>query len=101
MDATTDISQFLFGMRMSGIGKTAVANNVYCDGSINFHLKIWVYVMIDYATLPPCNLSDFPSLQRVLENILYCKKFLLVLNDYWSENYDALSESVLEEVKSL
>ncbi|XP_041994187.1 putative disease resistance protein RGA3 [Salvia splendens] len=104
-------------MGMSGIGNTADANFVYCDGSINFHLKIWVSVsvgfdviwitkcMIEYATLAPCNLSDLPPLQRVLENIPYCKKILLVLDDYWSENCDewdalsrkGLSESVLEE----
>lgn len=44
--------------------------------------------IIEFATLSACNLSDLGSLQLMLQNILGESKFLIVLDDYWSENCD-------------
>lgn len=91
-------------MGMCGIGKTAVARLVYDECS--FDKKIWVSVSVDFdaikitksiiefATLCACNLSDLGSLQYMLQGILQGSKFLLVLDDYWSEkchDWDILS----------
>ncbi|KAK6127155.1 hypothetical protein DH2020_039103 [Rehmannia glutinosa] len=87
---------------MGGIGKTTVAKLVYDDDRVcsNFQRRIWVSMsmefdlvrvmksMIEYTTLCACNLSDLNSLQVVLQGLLCGRKFLLVLDDYWSENED-------------
>ncbi|KAK6127198.1 hypothetical protein DH2020_039059 [Rehmannia glutinosa] len=87
---------------MGGIGKTTVAKLVYDDDRVcsDFQRRIWVSMsmefdlvrvmksMIEYSTLCACNLSDLNSLQVVLQGLLCGRKFLLVLDDYWSENED-------------
>ncbi|KAG2669023.1 hypothetical protein I3760_14G015500 [Carya illinoinensis] len=88
----------IFGM--GGVGKTTLAQLVYNESRVkeHFDLKIWFCVseefdmrkvkksIIEAATLSPCR--KFESLEvlqvKVREN-LYGKRFLLVLDDVWSE----------------
>ncbi|KAL7084074.1 hypothetical protein ACP275_14G202300 [Erythranthe tilingii] len=86
---------------MGGLGKTTLARLVYDDDTAcsSFNKKIWVSIstnfdavritksIIECVTLSPCNLSDLYSLQKELQNLLRGVKFLLVLDDYWSEKH--------------
>ncbi|XP_043712469.1 putative disease resistance RPP13-like protein 1 [Telopea speciosissima] len=93
---------------MGGTGKTTLAQLVYNDEKVKkyFHLKAWVCVSEDFDVMrltkeilesitglyPPSNSLDL--LQVKLQEALSEKKFLLVLDDMWNENYerwDALS----------
>ncbi|KAK4432029.1 putative disease resistance RPP13-like protein 1 [Sesamum alatum] len=86
---------------MGGIGKTTFARLIYDDERVChiFGRRIWVSISMDFdmvriaksivesATLCACNLSDLISLQAMLRDILSRRKFLLVLDDYWSESH--------------
>ncbi|KAL0337870.1 UNVERIFIED_CONTAM: putative disease resistance protein RGA3 [Sesamum calycinum] len=86
---------------MGGIGKTTLARLVYDDERVRyvFGRRIWVSISMDFdivrivksvvesATLCACNLSDLISLQAMLRDVLSTRKFLLVLDDYWSESH--------------
>ncbi|KAL6009667.1 hypothetical protein ACLOJK_000096 [Asimina triloba] len=85
---------------MGGVGKTTLAQVVYKDKSVtdNFELRAWVCVSEDFdvkrltkeiitsISKSSCDLSDIDSLQCSLRDELHGKKFLLVLDDVWSEN---------------
>ncbi|KAL9150876.1 hypothetical protein ABFS82_11G016700 [Erythranthe guttata] len=87
---------------MCGLGKTTLARLVFDDDTVSssFGKKMWVSIstnfdavritksIIECVTLSPCNLSDLYSLQKELRNLLRGVKFLLVLDDYWSEKHD-------------
>ncbi|KAH6818659.1 hypothetical protein C2S51_002262 [Perilla frutescens var. frutescens] len=86
---------------MAGIGKTTIAQLVYNDDQLacEFDLKMWVSVSIDFDILritksiiesasgKRCKLSDLDPVQVRLQDLIRGKRFLLVLDDYWSEEY--------------
>ncbi|KAG4180837.1 hypothetical protein ERO13_A10G189400v2 [Gossypium hirsutum] len=86
---------------MGGIGKTTLAQLVYNDASIqhHFHLKAWACVsdyfdvlritkeILQSITAVSCNDNDLNIVQEKLQKELSGKKFLIVLDDVWNENY--------------
>ncbi|KAK4404703.1 putative disease resistance protein RGA3 [Sesamum angolense] len=86
---------------MGGIGKTTLAQTVYNDHRLvgKFDLKMWASVSMDFDTIrvtksiiesalgERCKLSGLDPIQVSLQNLIRGKKFLLVLDDYWSEEY--------------
>ncbi|KAK6120430.1 hypothetical protein DH2020_045824 [Rehmannia glutinosa] len=86
---------------MGGIGKTTLAQTVYSDHRVGdkFDLKLWVSVSMDFDTInitmsiiesalgKRCKLSALDPLQLKLSELIRGKRFLLVLDDYWSEEY--------------
>lgn len=85
---------------MGGIGKTTLAQLVYNDGRlVEFDLKMWASVSTDFdtncitksiiesASGKRCKLSDLDPIQVKLQNLIRGRRFLLVLDDYWSEEY--------------
>ncbi|OWM63914.1 putative disease resistance protein RGA4 isoform X1 [Punica granatum] len=87
-----------------GMGKTALAKLVYNDDMVKPHFdsRIWVCVSEEFdlkITLQKIiksatgesttiHLSDLEQLQQKLQELLKYKKFLLVLDDVWSDNRD-------------
>ncbi|KAL9148227.1 hypothetical protein ABFS82_12G028100 [Erythranthe guttata] len=94
---------------MGGLGKTTLAQVVYNDERIDkhFELRIWVCVSDDFrvemiirAILESIggggsDISTLDPLQRLLQEKLRGRRFLLVLDDVWNENHrlwDGLKE---------
>ncbi|PPD79409.1 hypothetical protein GOBAR_DD23654 [Gossypium barbadense] len=87
---------------MGGMGKTTLAQLVYNDATINecFDLKAWVCVsdyfdaiaitkaILQSITSESCDYSNLDLLQVKLKEKLLGKRFLLVLDDIWNENYN-------------
>ncbi|MED6212047.1 hypothetical protein PIB30_079420 [Stylosanthes scabra] len=87
---------------MGGIGKTTLAQLIYHDDKLKemFDFRGWVCVseefdvvkvtkaIIEAITSIPCNLTDLNLLQHELKEKLSRKKFFVVLDDVWKENYD-------------
>ncbi|KAK1407026.1 hypothetical protein QVD17_38636 [Tagetes erecta] len=91
----------IFGM--GGVGKTTLAKILYNEEQVrdHFQLKAWVCVSDEFdifsiskvifkSVAPEVKeeFTDFNSLQVALTNHLRGKRFLLVLDDVWSEDYD-------------
>ncbi|KAK3431717.1 hypothetical protein EUGRSUZ_E03696 [Eucalyptus grandis] len=95
---------------VGGMGKTALAKLVYNDDRVKpqFELRLWVCVpenfdlkktiegIIKDATSQSLSNLDIQQLQTILRNTIKDKKFLLVLDDIWSNN-----RSRWEELKAL
>ncbi|KAH9734021.1 putative disease resistance protein [Citrus sinensis] len=89
---------------MGGVGKTTLAQLVYNDDRVqrHFQIKAWTCVSDDFdvfrisksilnsvAKDQSNNDDDLNSLQVKLKERLSGKKFLLVLDDLWNENYNS------------
>ncbi|XP_042490708.1 disease resistance protein RGA2-like [Macadamia integrifolia] len=98
---------------LGGVGKTTLAQLVYNDPDVEKHFEIraWVCVSTDYnvvkltsgilASLIGRNpdLSDLEPLQRKLREELRGKRFLIVLDDVWTEkenDWEALKIAFME-----
>ncbi|KAK7319315.1 hypothetical protein RJT34_04034 [Clitoria ternatea] len=88
---------------IGGLGKTTLAQLVYNDDRVieHFELRMWVFVSDEFDVkrlvleilkamhgidIDAHNLS-FDQLQNLLREGLHEKKFLLVLDDVWNEDY--------------
>ncbi|KAH7688919.1 P-loop containing nucleoside triphosphate hydrolase protein [Dioscorea alata] len=91
---------------MGGIGKTTLAQFVFNNREIKnyFDKKAWIYVsnhfdrfkitkeMVDiiYPSVQCCSTSNLDFLERELQRHLTGRKFLLVLDDVWSDKWQQL-----------
>ncbi|KAJ0478446.1 putative P-loop containing nucleoside triphosphate hydrolase, leucine-rich repeat domain superfamily [Helianthus annuus] len=87
---------------MGGVGKTTLAKLLYDEKQVNdhFELKAWVCVMDDFDSFAISKVifqsvagvhkefGDLNLLQVDLRDHLREKRFLLVLDDVWSESYE-------------
>lgn len=85
---------------MGGVGKTTLAQLIFNDATLVFDLKSWVFVGEDFDVLTMTKTilqsvvcegtygEDLNLLQIKLKDKLSQKKFLIVLDDVWTENYD-------------
>ncbi|XP_058108849.1 putative disease resistance protein RGA3 [Magnolia sinica] len=85
---------------MGGLGKTTLAQLAYNGEDVkgHFDMRMWVCVSEDFdvkritksiiqsATGTGCESLDLDQLQRRLHEMLHGKRFLLVLDDIWSED---------------
>ena len=83
------------------MGKTTLAQLAYNHAEVKAHFdeRIWICVSDPYDPIKvfgaivqilqkdSCNLSDLEALQQKVQTCVSRKKFLLVLDDVWTENY--------------
>ncbi|XP_031254264.1 putative disease resistance protein RGA3 [Pistacia vera] len=89
---------------MGGIGKTILAQFAYNDDKVinSFDKRMWVCVsehfdeyriataIIEALEDSPSNLAELDSLLRHINRSIVGKKFFLVLDDVWNEDYKKL-----------
>ncbi|KAI5313869.1 hypothetical protein L3X38_043045 [Prunus dulcis] len=87
---------------IGGIGKTTLAQLAYNDERVlqHFDSRIWIFVSEDFnvktimktaiecATEDECKLSEIELLQSRLSKLLQKKRYLIVLDDVWTEDQD-------------
>ncbi|KAJ9174562.1 hypothetical protein P3X46_013197 [Hevea brasiliensis] len=87
---------------MGGVGKTTLSQIVYNDSRVVdwFDLKVWCCVSEDFdvvrvtktileaITMKDFNIKDLNLLQVALSEQLRGKRYLIVLDDVWSEKYE-------------
>ena len=87
---------------MGGIGKTTLAQLAYNDKEVmeNFETRIWVCVSDPFEELrvaktileglkgDPSNLIGLQSVLQGVNNSIVGKKFFLVLDDLWTDDYN-------------
>ncbi|CAL5384411.1 unnamed protein product [Camellia sinensis] len=86
---------------MGGVGKTTLAQLLYNDDRVvdHFKMKAWVCVSEEFDVLSvtrsifeavtgkACDAKNLDMIQVKLKQLLIGKKFLIVLDDVWNENY--------------
>ncbi|KAJ9559297.1 hypothetical protein OSB04_013911 [Centaurea solstitialis] len=86
---------------MGGVGKTTLAQLVYNHEKVAtyFWLKCWVYVSAEFEIEKltkgiiesidgcRCELSQLDTMQVYLQKILFNKKFLIVFDDVWIDDW--------------
>ncbi|MFS7925212.1 putative virus X resistance protein-like, coiled-coil [Helianthus anomalus] len=94
---------------MGGVGKTTLARLLYNDPEVkdHFQLKAWVCVSDDFdvfkisqtifqdVNVEKTEFKDLNQLQKALTEQFKGKRFLLVLDDVWTENYENWEKLVL------
>ncbi|XP_010654953.1 putative disease resistance protein RGA4 [Vitis vinifera] len=84
-----------------GMGKTTLAQLAYNHPEVKAHFdeRIWVCVsdpfdpirvcraIVETLQKKPCNLHDLEAVQQEIQTCIAGKKFLLVLDDMWTEDY--------------
>ncbi|BFG41340.1 hypothetical protein CerSpe_276140 [Prunus speciosa] len=87
---------------IGGIGKTTLAQLAYHDERVSQHFdsRMWIFVSEDFnvkkimkaaierATEDECKSSDIELLQSRLSKLLQKKRYLIVLDDVWTEDQD-------------
>ncbi|XP_021684693.2 putative disease resistance RPP13-like protein 1 [Hevea brasiliensis] len=84
---------------MGGVGKTTLAQLIYNDPALDFDLKFWVSIGEDFDVFritktiflqldDRADDKDLNSIQLKLKQRLVGQKFLVVLDDVWTENYE-------------
>ncbi|KAM3733832.1 hypothetical protein ACB098_11G167900 [Castanea mollissima] len=86
---------------IGGVGKTTLAQLLYNDSEVekSFNFRAWAYVSEEFDVLKitrtifesvasrNCNVKDLNVLQVKLKERLKGKRFLLVLDDIWNDNF--------------
>ncbi|XP_052193110.1 putative disease resistance RPP13-like protein 1 [Diospyros lotus] len=87
---------------MGGIGKTNLSQIVYNDARVNqhFEIKAWVFVsdvfdilgisklILEGFTRTPLETANLDEIQVSLKEKLCGKKYLIVMDDVWNDNYE-------------
>ncbi|KAK9205495.1 hypothetical protein WN943_015762 [Citrus x changshan-huyou] len=104
-DGSTDANFHVISIiGMPGVGKTKLAQEVYNDEAVEiFDIKAWLCVSDDFnvfsisktllakITSKPFDVVDIDEVQVQLKKAVAKKRFLLVLDDVWNENYNSWS----------